>query len=776
MGKADKILEETVNSTSETIQVIQDLNEVINSGEVPSCPTSVGEHFKLALGAVGTLGEAVGPFLPLIAAVSTLTAQIVKAYENAQYNKKSCAALIQRVQAAEVAVQALNRRKQENEKNFRNQKYYFAFERFVAILRDIKGYIQDVTILSGYRKFISSGAIKERFQQLVKEFDTIVSDLQLAMVIANAEERKKDADILQEDIEEMAKFLQKIEGGVTTIDKKISNVLEHILTLKGKSFEKDFNPTIKSIQPNELMDPPNNQTTSTRNKQVKIQKKRYRGLDVACKVITFSIEENNKSETNKLETNRIHAELAILSNLGKCDYIINFYGLSQMNGNTLGVFGWAEKGNLKKLYEKYDIEWPRKLKIALNICRGITFLHGCQILHHDIRCENILITDISEPKISNFKYSRALQDDTTNIGNITQIVRWLAPEKMNSKKLNQHISAANNPQSQPSKKEEAKKDKNKDDDYVPYTIQCEIFSFGMLLWELAFQKFPYKDWEISHIQEHVLKGGRETLNFPLGQYGVERKFGNIIKAAWQQDPSLRPELNYLFNDLEQLSAPWTLQSPGLIAKKTIDEDINPIETPHRRSSSYESFDLPSTPDFDLDQITVMPMMKLEDGITAHKQGDRKKAYECFLNHSDIGNKVAKYWLGYYYWEGYVVEKSPKKGAELFKEAADKGVPDAQLRYAFALSDKNSPLKFDLDEFVKYLSMAADNGNTAAQFNLGDLYYNGKLGVPKEPQKGLSYLKLAAIKGQPKARAMLDKLEINYYVQDDEESDFKEFKS
>ncbi|PKK77530.1 hypothetical protein RhiirC2_731807, partial [Rhizophagus irregularis] len=60
-------------------------------------------------------------------------------------------------------------------------------------------------------------------------------------------------------------------------------------------------------------------------------------------------------------------------------------------------------------------------------------------------------------------------------------------------------------------------------------------------------------------------------------------------------------------------------------------------------------------------------------------------------------------------------------------------------------------------------MAADNGNTAAQFNLGNLYFNGKLGISKDEEKGLSYLKLAAIKGQPKARAMLDKLKINYFV-------------
>ncbi|CAB5209047.1 unnamed protein product [Rhizophagus irregularis] len=696
--------------------------------------------------------EAVGPYLPLITAVASFTQQIVKAYESAQYNKKSCAALIERVQAAEVAVQALNRRRQENEKNFRNQSYYYNFERFVAILREIKGFVQDVTHLSGYRKFISSVHIKERFQQLITDFDSVVADLRLAMVIANEDERRSDIAMLQEDIDEMTKFLEKIEGGVTTIDKKISNVLEHISTLISKSFEKGFNPIINKIDPNELKEPVGGSqpVVSSRNKH-KIHKKLYRGQDAACKLIA---EEQNKSADKSSETvspilNRVYAESAILSNLGKCDYIINFHGLCEKDGSVLGVFGWAENGNLRELYGRYEIEWPRKLKIALNICRGIIFLHGCQILHHDIRCENILITENLEPKISNFKYSRAIQANTTNIGNITQIVRWLAPEKMNSKKIQTEIAAAVSAAQQAPKKDEGKKD----DYYIPYTIQCEIFSFGMLLWELAFQRFPYKDMEISEIQKHVLSGKREHLNFPFSSYGVEKEYGNIIKAAWQSDPSLRPELSYLFNDLENLSSPLLSDPPRRLNPKRSEMEITPIELPPG-----------DTDDFDLDQIDfILPMMKLEDGISAHKIGDRKKAFDCFEKHAEINNKVAKYWLGYYYWEGYVVDKNLGKAAELFKEAADKGQPDAQLRYAFALSDKNSPLKFNLEDFVKYLTMAAYNGNAAAQFNLGDLYFNGKLGISKDEEKGLSYLKLAAIKGQPKARAMLDKLKINYFV-------------
>ena len=59
-----------------------------------------------------------------------------------------------------------------------------------------------------------------------------------------------------------------------------------------------------------------------------------------------------------------------------------------------------------------------------------------------------------------FRYTRALQEDITEIGNIKQIVRWLAPEKMNS---NQQIQAASNV------------GQKVEEDYAPYTIQCEIF-------------------------------------------------------------------------------------------------------------------------------------------------------------------------------------------------------------------------------------------------------------------------------------------------------------
>ncbi|POG68497.1 kinase-like domain-containing protein, partial [Rhizophagus irregularis DAOM 181602=DAOM 197198] len=59
---------------------------------------------KIALESIINLGESVVPYLPLITAATSVIKQTVEVYEYAQYNKKSCAVLVQRVQAAEVAL------------------------------------------------------------------------------------------------------------------------------------------------------------------------------------------------------------------------------------------------------------------------------------------------------------------------------------------------------------------------------------------------------------------------------------------------------------------------------------------------------------------------------------------------------------------------------------------------------------------------------------------------------------------------------------------------
>ncbi|CAG8664538.1 42499_t:CDS:2 [Gigaspora margarita] len=97
-------------------------------------------------------------------------------------------------------------------------------------------------------------------------------------------------------------------------------------------------------------------------------------------------------------------------------------------------------------------------------------------------------------------------------------------------------------------------------------------------------------------------------------------------------------------------------------------------------------------------------------------------------------ELITFWYGYYLNEGIGGDKDEKKAIGLFKQAADKNVRGAQLRYAFSFIKNNTLRRKDRPEFIKYLTQAAGKGNYIAQFNLGDLYLNGKLEFQADKEK------------------------------------------
>jgi len=241
--------------------------------------------------------------------------------------------------------------------------------------------------------------------------------------------------------------------------------------------------------------------------------------------------------------------------------------------------------------------------------------------------------------------------------------------------------------------------------------------------------------------------------------------------AWQGEPRLRPTISELFLELNKLqkkhfpdartpnfkpATPPAVEISALSLDTPVLGDTykNAGDSPHRKSVSLNlpSCDLPPEFEFEL-FVPVEEIISLDEGITAHRTNDKEKAWKCFEAHAKLDNPQAIYWKGYYLWEGYVVAKDRKKAAELFKKAADDGIADAQLRYAFCMVNSEG-IKFDKELFMHYLILSADNGNPSARYNLADVYLNGKLGIPKNEQEGVRYLRLAALKDQPKARDML----------------------
>jgi hypothetical protein len=278
----------------------------------------------------------------------------------------------------------------------------------------------------------------------------------------------------------------------------------------------------------------------------------------------------------------------------------------------------------------------------------------------------------------------------------------------------------------------------------------------MLLWELGFQKKPYENMAISQIQKHVSRGGRETLDFSLSPnsiQNIQKEYRTIIELAWAQEPSLRPGIQHIFNMLQELYEKHVLQrgSPLLRPKMNeIDESLHNLSITDRNIGPLPPKVTP-----------VIPLSPFKEGLLAHKEKNYEKAWKCFEEHAKVGDILAKYWQGYYYLEGKYVDKNHSKAKELFKDAADGGNADAQLRYAFCLIDKENEI-MDYDNFLKYLKMSADKNNPTALYNLGEIYLQGKMGIEKDKSKGIQYLRLAALHDQPKAKEILKGNNINLY--------------
>lgn len=89
-----------------------------------------------------------------------------------------------------------------------------------------------------------------------------------------------------------------------------------------------------------------------------------------------------------------------------------------------------------------------------------------------------------------------------------------------------------------------------------------------------------------------------------------------------------------------------------------------------------------------------------------------------------------------------------------KERAEKGNSKAQIKLAL-LYLENPNEKYDT-EAAKLLEMAAEQGESVAQYNLGLLYHGGR-GVEKNDKKAAYWLDQAANQGDEDARKMIDSI-------------------
>ncbi|CAG8689530.1 20342_t:CDS:2 [Gigaspora margarita] len=346
---------------------------------------------------------------------------------------------------------------------------------------------------------------------------------------------------------------------------------------------------------------------------------------------------------------------------------------------------WGEHNLQTYLANHPDISLTYKLSIARGIANALDFCHENNILHYDVRTANVLLDKYLYPKLYNFKTAKESPVMLKSSSILPETSRWSSPERIRGEE---------------------------------YNNASEVYSFALVMWEIEYQKTPF-DTLVSEeeITRKILDGNRPILT---SVNGTLAKYQEIIEKSWSQDPSLRPDMKIIHENLNKLIMAYFSEQDadddeyfGSIVDTgpSNDEILKYLKVGNHNQFSQHS------PRSD----------KIEQGINYHQKKKYKQAWETFqdCHHFNPDDPHANFWVGLYYLKGHHVKKNDQKSMKYLNRASELQHPDAQYWYAYTLL--NGPVVFHGNRYMialKYLRESAMQCHHLALRTLGRIVQIG----------------------------------------------------
>jgi serine/threonine protein kinase len=160
-------------------------------------------------------------------------------------------------------------------------------------------------------------------------------------------------------------------------------------------------------------------------------------------------------------------EIGRMASMQPHENVVLLYGVTKLeNGDMAAVVEYCAHGScLDALYGSKPRAWTddELIRIARGAASGIAHLHRLGIIHRDIAARNVLLTQNDVAKVADFGMSRVLAENANNEQQTVQKVgplKWMAPEQ-----IERHV----------------------------YSKATDVFSFGVLLFEIFAREAPWKD-------------------------------------------------------------------------------------------------------------------------------------------------------------------------------------------------------------------------------------------------------------------------------------------
>ncbi|XP_019645318.1 PREDICTED: uncharacterized protein LOC109486070 [Branchiostoma belcheri] len=263
--------------------------------------------------------------------------------------------------------------------------------------------------------------------------------------------------------------------------------------------------------------------------EVRMGELRKRGVTqtVAVKTLKASAEDRDKED--------LLGELDILVTVGRHDNIISLVGACTVEGPLILVVEYAPNGCLKDWLKEnrpegldqtddkniptsgVQLPMDQLILFGIDIANGMSHLAAMQCVHRDLAARNVLLGKYLTAKISDFGLSRDIYEETEYVKSTkSQLpVRWMAYESLF---------------------------------YHTYTTQSDVWSFGVLLWEImTMGKKPYGRMT-----------GKELMKLLPDGYRLEKpalcphEIYDVMRCCWETLPENRPTFPNLKVTLDRI--------------------------------------------------------------------------------------------------------------------------------------------------------------------------------------------------------------------------------
>ena len=157
----------------------------------------------------------------------------------------------------------------------------------------------------------------------------------------------------------------------------------------------------------------------------KLYKGTYNGEDVAIKILERP---ENDLEKAQLMEQQFQQEVMMLATLKHAN-IVRFIGGCRKPMVWCIVTEYAKGGSVRQfLTKRQNRQVPLKLAIkqALDVARGMAYVHGLGLIHRDLKSDNLLIFADKSIKIADFGVAR-IEVQTEGMTPETGTYRWMAP-------------------------------------------------------------------------------------------------------------------------------------------------------------------------------------------------------------------------------------------------------------------------------------------------------------------------------------------------------------